>query len=260
MPAPSRSASSDAGDSAFLHSLHQRFPHVAAALDAEPMTQDEIEASRRQRTIEDRAAEQQRRRQAWDALVVQLGRRYADCALDTFVQSADPDIAARQQAALARLGRHAATDLGGSGGLVLYGPAGTGKDFLATAMARIAVLDHGREVLWKNGLDLWAEGRALIGDDHALSEDAFVRRLAKPDILWLSDPLPPSGALTQYQTSLLFRVVDRRYRDERPTWATLNVQDSTEAAERLSASVVDRLRDGALTIACEWPSYRRALT
>ena len=90
------------------------------------------------------------------------------------------------------------------------------------------------------------------------SEADLIRRFAMPPILYFSDPLPPFGELTTFQAAALFGVIDRRCRNRKPTWWTLNVQDSDEAARRLGASIADRMRDNVLALRCAWPSYRRS--
>jgi len=139
-------------------------------------------------------------------------------------------------------------------GLILFGPAGTGKDHLLAAVAREVV---GRFHVWptrRRGLDLFAEFRDRI--DTAESELRLVRELAGCRLLILSDPLPPRGPLTDWQAGLLLSIIDARYENLRPTWISVNVSNRAEADERMGAQTFDRLRDGALAAFCNWPSYR----
>ncbi len=57
---------------------------------------------------------------------------------------------------------------------------------------------------------------------------------------------------------MMFRIVDKRYRENRPTWLTLNVSSGAEAAERIGVQTYDRLRHSAMGLFCNWPSYRKA--
>ncbi|MHB1038016.1 MAG: ATP-binding protein [Pirellulales bacterium] len=257
-PEPIAAAISD--PAGFMAVLKRSAPHIFAAATHVP-TPDEREAISRQRAEQERTREQTRRRQAWDLLARQLGPRYAGCTLDGFQVAADPATAAKQHAVLAKLAAYAERldrEADNGTNVVLYGCSGSGKDHLLTDLARTAILEFGLSVEWKNGMDLWGEVRDLIGNDHAPSERAFVARLAAPAVLWLSDVLPPSGLLTEFQTNTLFRVVDRRYRDCKPIWLSLNVADAGEASQRIGASVVDRIRDGAIALSCNWPSHRRS--
>ncbi|MHB1038418.1 MAG: ATP-binding protein [Pirellulales bacterium] len=224
-------------------------------------TPDERKAAEQERAAKAYLQEQARRRNAWESLARKLGSRYAGCSLDGFHISEDPTIAARQTAVLAALrdyAGHLERRVDDGRGLILFGPSGTGKDHLLAALAREAVLGFGLEVMWRNGLDIWSDLRDSIGSDHATSERTLRDRLARPQVLWISDPLPPAGPLTDFQKQFLFRLVDVRYRDCKPHWVSLNVAGAEEASDRLGANIVDRLRDDALALHANWPSYRKA--
>jgi DNA replication protein DnaC len=184
-----------------------------------------------------------------------VGPRYADCTLENYVVGCP----AQRKAVdvVLDFARHAAERATAGTNVILFGPSGTGKDHLACGLAR-AVIQAGIEVRWQNGRDMFGQFRAAIDDDRE-SEDDLLKALFKPAVLLISDPLPPSGPLTAFQQDLLFRAVDVRYRLRKPTWLTLNVKDGTEADERIGVSIVDRLRHGALTLACNWASYRKPL-
>ena len=85
----------------------------------------------------------------------------------------------------------------------------------------------------------------------------MIAELARPDVLCLSDPLPPVGALTQFQATMLYRLVDARYSRGVPTICTVNVADDAEADERMGVPTWDRLCHGAWKLHCAWPTYRR---
>jgi hypothetical protein len=59
---------------------------------------------------------------------------------------------------------------------------------------------------------------------------------------------------------MLFRVVDARYRQCKPTWITVNAVGRTELDRRMGAQTADRITDGAVALFCNWPSYRKAST
>ncbi len=139
-------------------------------------------------------------------------------------------------------------------GIVLNGPSGNGKDHLLISAARCAI-QAGFTVCWKNGQDLLGEFRDRIGTDE--SEESLLAPLLSADVLVISDPLPPSGSLTDYQAGMIYRVLDARYRDCKATWASMNVTSRKEADNRIGVAIVDRLRHGALCLACNWPSYRK---
>ena len=139
-------------------------------------------------------------------------------------------------------------------GIVLNGPSGNGKDHLLISAARCAI-EAGAVVCWKNGQDLLREFRDRIGTEE--SEESLLAPLISADLLVISDPLPPSGSLTDYQASMIYCVLDSRYRDCKATWCSMNVTSRKEADNRIGVAIVDRLRHGALCLACNWPSYRK---
>lgn len=206
--------------------------------------------SRRLAALE--AANRAQRDGRWAALSQRLGRRYAEARFGTF-EVYDP----KQRPIVDALRQYAEhlPDYACEGrGVLLYGPPGTGKDHLLVALCRAAVLHHGYRVEWINGLDWQGEIRDRMGRDEP--EAKAIRALVGPDCLAISDPLPPWGGLTGFQAQMLFRVIDARYRDCKPTWLTMNVASKEEADERLGVAVVDRLQQQALLWFCCWGSYR----
>ena len=194
------------------------------------------------------------RQDTLDEFLRQVGRRYADCRLENYnIQNPGQQEVVDQVLAYAS---NMPVEAKAGNGLVLYGPSGTGKDHLLTGLARVATEQYGVSVTWANGLALFSELRDRIGADQP--EREFRRRFTKPRILYLSDPAPPGGALTEYQQAMLFQILDSRYREAKPPWVTMNVAGGKEADDRLGAPLVDRLRDGALVLHCNWPSYRKA--
>lgn len=207
------------------------------------------EAERERRVAERRQWE---RGQRWSELVASRGSRYADARLTNYAVYDQ-----RQQSAIDRVREfcEAMPERSHDGcGLVLFGPSGTGKDHLMMAALRAAVVKWDFKPLWINGMELFGELRDAIGGDR--DESQVLRRFMSADILAISDPLPPFGSLTEYQASMLFRIIDGRYANQRPTWATVNVVNGEEAKTRMGAQIQDRLRHGAVTVHCNWPSFR----
>jgi DNA replication protein DnaC len=191
------------------------------------------------------------RTQLLNSLLSQVGPRYRAATLDNFerydAQQSRVVEAVRQYA-----GNWPAEQAAGNG-IVLFGPSGTGKDHLLIGLARMVIMAYGVRCVWCQGADLFARFRD--GIDLERSEAHEVADWAEPDVLILSDPICVGGA-SRFEASILVRIIDRRYRQLRPTWVSLNVARAAEAEEGMGQAVVDRLRHGSLNLFCEWPSYR----
>lgn len=236
-----------------------------AALAAKPISsvvkvpiEDILDRDRR-RTEQQEAQDQRRKDQETHdrlARVFSGKRRYFSAHVNNFVCKTP-----EQRAVVARIRQFAATldeHIKGGDGLLLFGPPGTGKDHLMAYLIHITVL-NGTSVRWENGMDLFGDARDRMDDDRK-TERGLVESLASPRVLAISDPLPPFGGLTQYQSQLLYRIIERRSAALLSTWVTMNVKDAHEADKRLSAQTVDRLNGRALVIPCNWPSYRKPLS
>ena len=188
----------------------------------------------------------------WERFCKYRGTRYVAARLANYEVAHD-----KQQTALDALVKYCSEIrnkwLGGSG-VVLYGSKGTGKDHLMMGVARFA-FGQCQWVTWINGTDLFAKFRDSF--DSNTSEDSLVCRYSRCPVLWISDPIPAAGKLTDYQSAVLFSIIDSRYRENLPTWITVNAANASEFEERILPQNADRLRDGALAIHCNWPSYRK---
>jgi DNA replication protein DnaC len=139
--------------------------------------------------------------------------------------------------------------------LILHGPVGTGKDHLAIAACRSLSLRHGYRVGFLAVQDWFGRIRDAMDDNE--SERSIIGEASSPDVLVISDPLPPFGNLTQHQATMFYRLVERRSSLRRHNIVTINVRDDSEAYERLGAPTWNRLIEDALMIHCNWPSHRQ---
>lgn len=180
-------------------------------------------------------------------LVLAAGRRYLGCTLTNFETPTNG-----HKQIVKALSEYISND--SREGVILYGPVGTGKDHLAFAVCRAAT-KAGRTVRWINGQQWFGAVRDAMDTDR--SEASLVSELARPEVLCISDPLPPVGALTQHQATMLYRLIDARYSKGLPTVCTINVSSDQEADERMGAATWDRLTHDAYKLFCNWPSYRK---
>jgi DNA replication protein DnaC len=183
----------------------------------------------------DRRNEEARRKQLVTALATKLGRRYAPgrATLDSFVCDH-----AGQKAAVEAVRRFAAgiePAVKDGRGLVLYGTVGTGKDHLLAALL-YAAAGSGFSCSWVAGLELY--GRVRDTFDNGRAEETAIGPHVLPDVLGISDPILPTnepGRPQAWRTETLYRILDRRYREVKPTWVTINAEDADDAKAKLGA-------------------------
>jgi DNA replication protein DnaC len=180
------------------------------------------------------------------ALQAQLGARYSykRCSLESFKPTND-----KQRQVIDKL---KVFDVESGRGLIFYGTIGTGKDHLLAAMLyKVAAT---KPASWINGPELFGRFRDSFDDD--TKESQIIERLVRPAVLGISDPIPIIGESGSWRTEILYRVVDMRYRDLKPTWMTINAESPEDADVKLASPVFDRLREDAELISCFWESYR----
>src|SRR5262245_5890875 len=190
-------------------------PEQLKSLDEAQRARDSRDATRRR--VEARAE-----------LARRMGRRYGPdrATLDGYrVEYHEQAEAVKVVKAVARNAAAAGRD---ARGIVLYGTVGTGKDHLLAALL-YAVADAGLSASWVNGQEVYSRFRDAM--DSKKSEESIMAGFTSPQVLGISDPIPPvidPHKPTAWRTELLFRVIDRRYRDCRPTWMTVNAQDTDD--------------------------------
>lgn len=201
-------------------------------------------------------------RQGRNKLTVAIGSRYFGCRLSNFLidqNDGDPSYAKRRLTAVKRLGAYQDQidqNINQGSNLLILGPCGTGKDHLLAA-TMYGAIESGYGVEWSDGLGLQARFRRAFASTEPGATDMLLRSLVSPDVLAISDPVPPTSRSREWADNMLFQIIDSRYRHSRPTWITANIGSRAEADELLGAPVADRLRHNAVTIECFWPSFRK---
>jgi DNA replication protein DnaC len=224
---------------------------IRARLAAIPPEQ--IAAQEAARREQEQRQENNRRRGLWDEVASELGPRLCEARLSNY--QADCEGQKVVLAALQKYGEGMEAEVAIGNGILLFGPAGTGKDHLLAALSRVATLKLGFSVRWCYGPTLFSSLRDRI--DSEAPESRWVDALVRPEILVLSDPCLPGG-LSSWQATMLLAAVDRRYRLQRPVWSSLNVVSGAQADELMTAPLIDRLKDNALAAYCDWPSFRKS--
>lgn len=211
---------------------------------------------RREREIE---YQNQQRAEMWKRLGSRIGPDYAAADLAAWVFHGAADDRQSQRNVIAKLNTYLdelRANVEGGKNLLVMGPMGSGKDVLMAAAMKFATLQWGLDVMWRNGMSLYAEIRSSMSPASEQSESCLLRMMIDAQVLAISDPLPPSGALTEFQAATLFAILDARYRHRRPTWITINVLNRNEAQARMGAQNVDRLAHRATTLFTNWGSFR----
>jgi len=222
--------------------------NFAACIEKLPTAKDEYR-------LHEERVEAARRRSLLSSLHSQVGARYQSVTLDGFKVYGSADVQKRMQKAI-KLATAFSVNMPEwrEKNLLFFGTVGTGKDHLMIALAREIVLGHGIEVLYTTGGRLFRQLRSAISRRESES-DAFTRFVKAP-ILAISDPVPAIGGNSDYSASQLQEIVDERYRMRLGTWITANVEGRQDGMEGFGVAVYDRLMQDAVTIDCNWPSYR----
>jgi DNA replication protein DnaC len=234
----------------------EKLPFAEAWAKLQPSSPEEIE--RRRKAREEREADMLRREMSGhlDRLRKDCGERldpFNRATLKRFEQYDDTMPATLDL--LTEFVRNIERHVVDGDGLFFIGPPGTGKDHLAVAVAREAVISLNVSARWLDASTF----RSRLRD--AIKSSGEEKQLLKPyisaGVLILSDPVAPGSTLTDYQADALFRLIDGRYRECRPTYVTSNFASEAEAVELLGSQIVDRLSHGGLRLRCQWESYRR---
>jgi DNA replication protein DnaC len=209
-------------------------------------------------TLEARELERQLSR--WEEASSRMGRfvksrgeRYRQCTFENYEIRNDSQ--RKVVASLVEYAKDAKENIAKGKNVLLIGPKGSGKDHLLCALARRVFMESASVPLWENGVELLEQfHRESMGAGARFDWNSDSPKSC--DIWYVSDPVPPEGNLSESKKSAMFKLVDSRYSDLKPTWMTLNVADGAEAETRLGTQTVDRLRHDALVLFCRWESYR----
>ena len=198
--------------------------------------------------------EMRNRKLQW--LHIMQGRdRYLKCSFSNFNVSND-----RQRLALAKIRKfaeHLETHIDNGVNVILYGPCGTGKDHLMTALMGTVVWKFARmrRIYFYDGAILAARAKADRGKTVSgyYSEDS----VREPRVLAISDPVLPGETAKYYQRERLNQLIDEQYRARHPVWITINSSTREEFNEMITPRIADRLRHNAFTLHTDWESFRQ---
>jgi DNA replication protein DnaC len=135
-------------------------------------------------------------------------------------------------------------------GLILLGKPGTGKSHLAGAVLQSQL---NRDVLYATCMDVIRMVRETWRKDSDQSERQVLAYLGGLDLLVIDEMGVQYG--TDGEQTVLFDVLDRRYREVKPTILLTN-QDTEGLKAFLGERIFDRLRETCRTVSFDWQSYR----
>ena len=136
-------------------------------------------------------------------------------------------------------------------GLILSGLPGTGKSHLAASI--LQALIQRRQVRYPTCMDMIRAIRETWRRDSERTESQVLGALQRLDLLVIDELGMQYG--TEGEQTILFDVLDRRYRDVRPTIVLTN-QDQRGLREFVGDRTFDRLVEVSRWVPFDWPSYR----
>ncbi len=133
-------------------------------------------------------------------------------------------------------------------GLLLHGPVGTGKSYLAACVAN-AVIDRGYTARVTNF--------ATVEGEIQMNRQESLDRLQRFDLLVLDD----LGAerQTEYKQEMVYAIIDSRYKSGKPCIITTNlpIGELKSPADSAAARIYDRVLQKCFPIHVDGPSRRR---
>lgn len=136
--------------------------------------------------------------------------------------------------------------------LVLAGQPGTGKSHLALAIAQQVLSTS--TVMYLDVMDVIRKVRSTWGKEAKQTEDDVLRTLGSAIDLLIIDEIGSQRG-TDDEQMILFDVLNRRYRDLRPTILITNLMGKT-LTDYLGPRITDRMRERAVFVPFRWNSYR----
>jgi len=135
--------------------------------------------------------------------------------------------------------------------LIFSGLPGTGKSHLATAILQAIMPDN--VGMYVTCMGVIRSVRGTWRKDSERSETEVLRALSDVPLLVIDEIGVQYG--TDGEQTILFDLLDRRYRDMRPTILLTN-QDKRGLKELIGERSFDRLVETSKWVAFDWPSHR----
>jgi DNA replication protein DnaC len=208
--------------------------------------EEAVEAAKRE---QEEAA--RRERYQWALRRSELPRRFIGRGFTDFLTATDQQ---RRALSVCRDFAESFQDAKRTGAsLVLSGLPGTGKSHLAAAIVQ-AVMEGGADARYITMMDMVRAVRGTWRKGSEQSEDQVIDELGFHYDLLVVDEIGMQYGTDGEQT-ILFDILDRRYRDMRPTVLLTN-QDRNGFKAYVGDRIHDRLTETAKWVPFDWESYR----
>lgn len=184
--------------------------------------------------------------------------RYADCTLEGFQlwNAKDPTLRQARDRARAFVDCYPLVDKG----LLLTGPAGTGKTHLATAILRELIATKGVQGVYVDMLEL-IQQLQMSFENPSMTRERILSPVVDAELLVLDEL--GAGKTTAWVMDLIYYIVNTRYMNKRLTICTTNFKDvagnagEETLADRVSLRVRSRLFEMCTVIQLRGEDYRQ---
>jgi DNA replication protein DnaC len=139
------------------------------------------------------------------------------------------------------------------GTLLLLGKCGTGKTHLACAIANTVIAEHMSTVCFGTVTDYSREVRSTFSGKRGATEKDVMHLLRSVDLLIVDEVGAHRG--TEHEMSMLFDIIDGRWRDEKATIVISNL-NGQKLEEFIGERAMERLCHRGPVIAFDWESHR----
>lgn len=206
----------------------------------------------------ERQAEEEARRKEYERKarierlfdLAELGPRFAECTFESWIARPGSE---RCLEAAKNFAEHFDRHQVSGEGLLMFGNPGNGKSHLAAAIVN-AVIPRGKACVFRSVPALLKKLQETYRADARVSESEILAVLQDADLVVLDD----LGAekMTEWAESMLYYIVDKRYRWRKPLIVTTNC-DLEELEERIGTRTFDRLLEMCVLVENRATSYRK---
>jgi len=182
--------------------------------------------------------------------LAELGPRFAECTFESWIARPGSE---RCLDAAKNFAEHFDRHQVSGEGLLMFGNPGNGKSHLAAAIVN-AVIPRGKACVFRSVPALLKKLQETYRADARVSEFEILAVLQDADLVVLDD----LGAekMTEWAESMLYYIVDQRYRWRKPLIVTTNC-DLEELEERIGTRTFDRLLEMCVLVENRATSYRK---